>query len=159
MRQYGNTVVQFTHPSSWVINDRAKMQGRTLKTGDTGITVSDYRTAEGLTLFTAPTKAASVADVTVTEVGDLVVDAGGSKASGFKKIKEVKRADGVGRTFIFGWESNTVSGYNVERVSVSGVTVVKGVLYVLSGVVSRQRMKAMGPTLEQCAESLQVYTI
>jgi hypothetical protein len=27
--------------------------------------------------------------VTVTEVGDLVVDAGGSKASGFKKIKEV----------------------------------------------------------------------
>jgi len=36
LRQYGNTVVQFTHPSSWVINDRAKMQGRTLKTGDTG---------------------------------------------------------------------------------------------------------------------------
>jgi hypothetical protein len=29
--------------------------------------------------------------VTVTEVGDLVVDAGGSKASGFKKIKEVIR--------------------------------------------------------------------
>jgi hypothetical protein len=85
-------------------------------------------------------------------------------------LKQVKRADGAGRTFIFGWESvndppsivrhppssvlhppspiphlhffdpilwtqNTVSGYNVERVSVSGVTVVKGVLYVLSGEI------------------------
>lgn len=48
LRQYGQTVVEFSHPTSWVINDRAKMQGKVLKTGDTGVTVSDYRTAEGL---------------------------------------------------------------------------------------------------------------
>lgn len=59
----------------------------------------------GLTLFSSPTKAASVSEVTLGEVGDLVVDAGGSKAVGFKGIKEIKGSREATKIFVFEWES------------------------------------------------------
>jgi len=156
--QYDNTVIEFQHPSSWVINDRARMTGKKLKKGDTGITVSDYRTAEGLTVFCTDTSKESIADVTVQEIADVVIEQGGSRASAFKKLKVTQVEGGVGQ-YVFEWESNTVSGYSVVRASVCGARVVKGSLYVLSGVVTKQRLKTMLPTLEQVAQSLQVYTL
>mmetsp|Transcript_41675 Transcript_41675/g.83529 ORF Transcript_41675/g.83529 Transcript_41675/m.83529 type:complete len:287 (+) Transcript_41675:1-861(+) len=162
LQQFKDTVVEFKYPSNWVVNNKAKFAESGLKNGPTGITVSDYRTAEGLTLFTLAVDAQSIDQVKTTTVADLVVDGGssqGSSALEYKLVKEAKLPEEGYKSYTFSWESVTVSGYEVERYGVASATVRKGVLYVLFGVVAKPRAKAMGPSLKEVGESFRVFTI
>ncbi|KAJ1476928.1 hypothetical protein T484DRAFT_3058615 [Baffinella frigidus] len=134
LQQFKETIVEFSYPSSWVVNNKAKFADSGLKDGPTGITCSDYRTAEGVTLFKLALKGdvKSIKDVDPKVVADLVVGGGvqsGSGALGFKVKAQRDLPEEGYKELTFAWDSVTVSGYEVERVATCAATVKKGTLY------------------------------
>ena len=146
LQQFKETIVEFSYPSSWVVNNKAKFAESGLRNGQTGITCSDYRTAEGVTLFKRPLDGATeIVQVDPKVVADLVVEGGqtsGSGASGFKVVSQRKLKEEGYMELVFSWESVTASGYEVEREATAAATVRRGTLYAACSPPAPQPVRA-----------------
>lgn len=177
--QYGKLVVQFRYPSSWVVARNvapskdpsyapiynggmsgasdAPLLGRT-----SGLTVGDYRRAEGVSFYVSPLppSAHSVAEVDPAFIADLVTpgDATGSIPE-VSIVQDYVDSDGF-RVIDTTYESTTFSGYTIQRKARTRATILTdGNLYALSAACSFIRWKKIAADLDATLQSFNVFIL
>lgn len=158
LEQYGNTVVQFIYPKAWVLA-RAEI-GRSGQ-GRTGLSVGDYRRAEGLALFSMYVgEGVRAREVDGMDIARLVTPGDvTSMDPDVSVVRDVVRDDGY-RVIDTVYESTTASGYTVERRGTTCAVVLSdGTLYALSGNCSSNRWKVARELFANCIDSFQVYRL
>jgi hypothetical protein len=183
LEQYARLVVQFQYPSAWIVarnvlaseTDSADIAQSTARLSfgssaqpmegrASGLTVGDYRKAEGLSFYVSggmPPEKRKVQDLPVEAILDLCTpgDATGQAAE-YKVTKDVYDEETGYRTVSAKYESTTVSGYTVERRLVTSATMLPdGKLYALAGSCSENRMKKIGDTMAAAVRTFRVYRL
>lgn len=180
VEQYDRLVVEFQYPSAWIVqrnvlpvsddagltqaNGRMSMGGMNapMEGRSSGLTVGDYRKAEGLSFYvdSAPKGVNTVERVNVQFIADLVTpgDATGS-APNARVIEEWMDAEGY-RWIETKYESITGSGYIVARKARAKATVLSdGKLYALTASCTENRWKKVAELLDTALHSFHVYKV
>jgi hypothetical protein len=181
LEQYDRLVVSFDYPTDWLTQRNVlpatedamdiKASSAKLSFGSSltpmegrasGLTVGDYRKAEGLAFFVNDVGdgSKSIADVAAKKIMDLVTpgDATGT-ANLWNVTKDVINPVSGYRTILSKYESTTISGYTVERRGITSATLLGGKLYCLAGTCSENRIKKIGDKLLECVDSFRVYNL
>lgn len=180
LEQYDTLLVEFQYPTAWIIQRNllpvtdsfglqqaggssfrgpvnAPMEGRA-----SGLTVGDYRKAEGLSFYVQPLPQGitTVTGVDASFIADLVTpgDATGSTPNA-RVVKDWVDDEGY-RWVETKYESVTVSGYTVGRKARTRATALKdGKLYALTGSCTDIRWKKVGSVLDTSLNSFHVYRL
>jgi hypothetical protein len=179
LEQYNKLIVSFDYPADWLTQrnvlpateDAIAMSTSKLTFGSSltpmegrasGLTVGDYRKAEGLAFFVNVVGDASksIGDVGITKIMDLVTpgDATGS-ANLYTVTKDTFDPATGYRIILSKYESTTSSGYTVERRGITSATLLDGRLYCLAGTCSENRLKKIGDKLGEAVDSFRVYKL
>lgn len=180
LEQYATLVVQFQYPSAWIINrtlapvaDRdglrqanglmsrgtpnVPLEGRT-----SGLTVGDYRRAEGLSFFVcdAPSSAKHIHQVPAAFIARLVTPGDARGLTPDVTVLRTSVDDDGYRILDTRYESITASGYSVGRRARVRATVLRdGKLYALAGTCSEIRWKKMIQTIDTSLDSFRVFRL
>lgn len=125
-----------------------------------GLTVGDYRRAEGVSFFACDVKGKGVKDVEGQFIAELVTpgDARGTLPE-VRVVKDSVDAEGY-RVVDTRYESTTVSGYTVFRRGRTRATVLSdGKLYALTASCSENRWKKAGEMLGKSLDSFSVFRV
>jgi len=158
LEQFGNLVVRFSHPSSWITVKAKMSEGGSISRGRRPlINVGDFRKAEGATLFVADFPGA----LTAQAVAQIVVpgDSTGSDPE-FTVISWVPMPGGFGINQLeCKYTTTTTSGYQIERRMLACATVVDKQMVAIAVSASSARWKEMRVPFLTLCESFQVYRV
>lgn len=178
-QQYGRLVVQFVYPSAWVVQRNVaptKDPSRVPVSNDgtsgasdsplegrgSGLTVGDYRRAEGVSFYvsTLPSPARSIEQVDAKFIADLVTPGDATQnTTDVKIIRNVLDADGF-RVVDTVYQSTTFSGYTVERRARTRAIVLSDAkLYALNANCSSIRWKKMVVDFDATLQSFSVFIL
>lgn len=178
-QQYGRLVVQFLYPSAWVIqrnvaptsdpsripvsnNGASGASDSPLEGRASGLTVGDYRRAEGVSFYVSkiPTAVQSIEQVNVNFIAQLVTPGDATEQSpDVKVIRDVLDHDGF-RIVDTLYQSTTFSGYTVERKSRTRATILSdSKLYALNATCSSIRWKKVVKDFDSTLQSFSVFLL
>lgn len=178
-QQYGRLVVQFLYPSAWVVqrnvaptkdpsrvpvanNGASGASDAPLEGRASGLTVGDYRRAEGIALYISklPSSVHSIEQVDANFIAKLVTPGDATENTpDVKVVRNVLDHDGF-RVIDTIYQSTTFSGYTVERRGRTRATVLSdSKLYALNANCSSIRWNKVVKDIDATLQSFNVFLL